>query len=475
MRVFVAAVLLAVAAAAAEPEAYVELVMVQRVPLAAAGSLGKRDVVEMTGCPSRVFTVPVTIGVGRARQTFDLRVDTGSSTLGVASDQCACEGVTPRFASAMHKAEGAVDSGQGVLAQYADGSGWQGTIWRDVVTVGSATLRSFRFAAISTAAGFFGASNCQERGPAANQGILGMAYDAIALRSAGAADATDSFADAWEQAALGTPAGRGSSRAGSLVFAMTLCTSAGVLMIGGYNASYAVSAPLYVPLVENTYYRVTLTGMSFTDASGADVRFTVVPAGAAGASVFGGAILDSGATNVVVPPEVLARMSTFLDSVASFVSVFGGGFLGGDYCRTSALSVEQMNRMWPWLRVDLSDGVAVVLPPVSSYVIREDRGPSGVFFCPGARAGAVTNLGYAFMNNFLTIFDRTDARFTKGAIGLASTAQCGTGALARVLYNDAVFGGNQSFPANSAPDTRRGTWPAVGLVTAAALALACGL
>jgi len=100
----------------------------------------------------------------------------------------------------------------------------------------------------------------------------------------------------------------------------------------------------------------------------------------------------------------------------------------------------------PWLRLDFTDGFAVVLPPVSSY-FQLTSIDGNDYICPGIGDGgsSTTILGIMFMTNFLTIFDRTNVHFSEGAIGLIPTTQCDTGFTSTLLLNGEVYSGGQVY------------------------------
>ncbi len=88
------------------------------------------SVVSLHGCPFSVFTMPITI----SGNTFQLWVDTGSSTMAVAGSACtACTGVSPLW---QNTSGVSVNQNYNVKGQYGDGSGWTGQVWSDVVSIG---------------------------------------------------------------------------------------------------------------------------------------------------------------------------------------------------------------------------------------------------------------------------------------------------------------------------------------------------
>jgi len=116
----------------------------------------------------------VTIGQGAAAQTFELVVDTGSSTLAVAGNTCTtgCTNVSPRYLQSTHQANGAVNTMGTISSTYYDGTSWNATIWEDTVTVGTASLPDMKIGIITSAGGYF-RTDCNGDQPPPNQGIMG--------------------------------------------------------------------------------------------------------------------------------------------------------------------------------------------------------------------------------------------------------------------------------------------------------------
>lgn len=124
----------------------------------------------LVGCSSVTFAVQVRLG----GQSVSLILDTGSTTLAVASDLCplapAPFGATgpcgrfPYYSPA--SSTSAIDQGTTASGLYGDGSGWDGNIYADTIQVGgSAPVSGFRFAAMTSASSsFFSSLNCYNNG-----------------------------------------------------------------------------------------------------------------------------------------------------------------------------------------------------------------------------------------------------------------------------------------------------------------------
>jgi len=126
------------------------------------------------GCEAVDFSAAVTIGQGTAAQTFELIIDTGSSTLAVAGSSCGsgCSGVTPQYQTSSHSSSGATNTDAVVSGMYGDGSGWSGTVWTDAMAMGGYSLPNMAIAVMTSASSFFN-SDCNGNSPGPNQGIMG--------------------------------------------------------------------------------------------------------------------------------------------------------------------------------------------------------------------------------------------------------------------------------------------------------------
>lgn len=165
-------------------------------------------------------------------------------------------------------------------------------------------------------------------------------------------------------------------------------------------------------------------------------------------------IVDSGTTMFSVPSSVFSDINSYLNTVSYMTDHFGSNFLKGSSCLSSSASIATINANLPWMRLNMDNGVALVLPAISSYMMQSVINGK-TYYCPGISSGTDTILGWAVMNNFVTIFDRTNNVFSKGAIGFAPTSSCNTGSTALVL--------NPS----GAPTSSPGTQPTVQTTTSA--------
>ncbi len=196
--------------------------------------------VPLEECTPLVYTAPVVIG----SQTFQLTVDTGSTTLGVASSKCTNCNVNPLYTPGAT----AVDQMQPASSQYGSGS-WTGEVYKDSVGFMSDPMIPLNFAAITTQTNFFGPVMCHSGG--SYQGILGLD------RASAELPGTNAFFDQYVAA-------KGIAN----VFATELCDTSGTLWFGGYDTSVATAAPQYTPVDDRPRLVVLLHGRSRDDRGG---------------------------------------------------------------------------------------------------------------------------------------------------------------------------------------------------------------
>ena len=135
----------------------------------------------LKGCSSQDYAATSNLGVGKGRQSLQLIVDSGSSTLAVASDKCRNCNVEPAYKLISGTTQNTL-----VDAQYGSGA-WRGVIVKDTVSLGFAPARPMNFGDILTQDSFFSDSNCTYgvRAPSINQGIVGMGPPDLLLPGTG--------------------------------------------------------------------------------------------------------------------------------------------------------------------------------------------------------------------------------------------------------------------------------------------------
>ena len=184
-------------------------------------------------CLGGVYTATTTIGT----QDFELNIDTGSTSLGVASTSCTTCGVSPEYTPGST----ATDEKQTTNAQYGSGS-WSGEVYQDDVAMAPATAFPLPFASITSQNSFFNQTLCNSKNQGM-QGILGMGPD-----------------QAVSPHTEGYFTGLVAAQKIPNIFSIELCDSGGTLWLGGVDNSVMTAPPQWVPMIGQFagYYAVDL-------------------------------------------------------------------------------------------------------------------------------------------------------------------------------------------------------------------------
>jgi hypothetical protein len=370
--------------------------------------------VALTACPEGDYAAPVTIG---GTQTFSLVVDTGSTTLGVASSQCTtCDGVTPVYTPGT----GATDEQMTAKSQYVTGY-WSGEIYQDsvaAVTAAPPVSTEVRLVSIDSQENFFQTIQC-------GQGVLGLA------RAKAAVAGTTGFFD--QLVATGAVAN---------VFGMELCPTGGTLWLGGYDPTATTGSPQYIPFAispyASYYYVVKLTSIT--------VLGDTVPVATA---QYSDAIVDTGTNAFVVPTAAYASITATIAASPAFAEIFGadaGGFFSlqatadagpidasgdidagvmvGQACATLTQTKAELDSALPALTLTFGSnpGVSVQATATESYLA-----PAGKnVWCsalaavdPSASFPFASIVGTPVLRSNVVIFDRAGDR-----LGFAPHAPC---------------------------------------------------
>lgn len=362
--------------------------------------------VPLAGCSTADYAGAVTIA---GDQTFQVIMDTGSSTLAVASRACNnCTGISPTYTPGAS----AVDQHHVSMSEYGGGNAWQGEVYTDTVTFGGdMNAVSMALVAIgqqSVDAGsersFFNPSECSGT-PVRNttQGIMGLG------RKADAAPFTDAFVD---QLFSQSPLPR--------VFAGQFCDVGGGFWFGGWDANHTSGPPVYVPMSATTtgWYEVGTLSLSLGEtALGA-------------ASDFGATVVDTGTSVLLVTQGVFDTMTAALADNSVFAANFTTEMFAGKVCEMPRqASRADLDAGLPPLVVVLDSGTAtpqtLTMKATDSYLMALDGGAGRVLYCFAIYAGAgqkgVPNLlmGNNLMHAYVTIFDVDGHR-----LGFAPQAGC---------------------------------------------------
>jgi len=257
------------------------------------------------------------IGVGTPAQEFQVIFDTGSSNLWIPSSSCKDCGSHVKYdsgASSTYAANGTafnIEYGSGPVA---------GFLSQDNVTVGSVTVQGQMFAEITDVSGLGLAY-----GMGKFDGILGLAFPSIAVDGL-----TPVFNNIFEQGLVEDD-----------VFSFKLGTAdgeAGELMFGGIDSSKYTGDLVYVPLSNETYWALTLDGLSVNGESMTTAKRVIIDSGT---SLLAGPVDDVkalaakvGAKKSWINPQEYTVPCSSVDSLPEITITMGGNnftLAGKDY------------------------------------------------------------------------------------------------------------------------------------------------
>jgi hypothetical protein len=349
--------------------------------------------IPLTGC-SPFYTASVTIG---GTQTFQLAVDSASTTLavaGAACADCADAGIAPRYAPG----SAATDTKVSASSTYNVGDiGWSGEVYADGVSVGGVAAKT-KLAMMQSANGLFTTGWPCPMG----EGILGLGT--VAVERPG----TNGYFD--EAVAAGTPN----------VFAIELCKSHGNLWLGGWDPSFALAPPKFTPIIPNDFYSVHLADVK---VSGASVSV------AASAYGNGTVMLDTGGPMFDLTTPVFDAVTAALAADPTFAKLIGDAswFTTATTCLSLPQTRAELDAMLPKLSLVLgtTDQIEMQATATTSYLIGYDSGGKTVW-CPGISPlppslgwDVVGDMGGAILQSNIIVFDRANQR-----LGFAPHAQC---------------------------------------------------
>ena len=389
--------------------------------------------VTLSGCSNVDFSASVYI---EGQGPYNLIVDTGSTTMAVISDICACNGVTPIFDR--NGLPTTIDEGK-VGVHYADGSSWTGAGYTGVVSVGDPAKGgsvgvSMVFASIDTQSSFVNYTACGV-GQAKrdwHQGIMGFAYPSIA----------SSGTDEWFAkyvAATGI----------ANEFTLQLCVtpsgqSSGNLWLGAMDLAFVGGQFTYVSIVKQQHYNVYLNRITVNSQATSTSKALPYDSSTLGpcnddTGSTDCAIIDSGTTFLSLPTVALEALIAALQADSAYQQYVASrnDILGSGTCYPVASFSQNkstLNALLPTLSFtfgDTSTGVnpsTVTLSAIEGYLVTSYDGstPPNAYYCSGLGSTGGANaaiLGYSFMSQFTVRHDIANSR-----IGFAPTAQCGEAA-----------------------------------------------
>jgi len=338
------------------------------------------------------YTVAATIG----SQQFQLTVDTGSATLGVASSTCTTCDVKPGYTPGAT----AVDQNKTADSEYETGS-WTGEIYKDNVSLPPGATTPLDFAAIDTQSMFFEPIQCDSKAGDI-QGIVGFAPPAALLPGTqGLVDqlvATQKIPD---------------------IFATKLCDTGGSLWLGGYDPAATTAAPQYTPFVAEFfslgYYGVNLVSI--------EVNGTTVPVATA---QYADALVDTGTSIFALGTTAYNALVAAIGSDAAFTKEFGGAsFFGGQTpCASSTATKATLDSTMPSLTLTFGSNPAITVQATAteSYLFEaEGEGWCSAIqgFDQSAEAPVSGIMGAPVLRSNVLVFDRAQKR-----LGFAPHTAC---------------------------------------------------
>lgn len=353
-----------------------------------------------TGCATTDYIARFRVG----GQSLGLIIDSGSSTLAVASSSC-----TDCAPATSYSSTTGTKIGKTVQSVYGQGE-WQGTTYRDTVTVGDATPSksvSLQFVAITDQNSFFSQESCDGITPLAFDGIAGMGPDALLVTG------TTSLLTVLQNA----------NGMAHNAFAIHSCGSGGNFYLGGYPAAAADRQPAFFPLLQSgataSYYSIQATGVGIgnTNVSTGAIQM----------------IVDNGTSGLYLPDAIYQRVMAQIASDANFRANFNASLLDGSgslQVSAQGLSREQLDAALPRLRFVLPQAggglVTLSLPATDAYLFplqyRGQVAYTAALASGETLFGAQSNValfGNIAMHKHLVIFDRAGGR-----IGFAEHDGC---------------------------------------------------
>jgi hypothetical protein len=330
---------------------------------------------------------------------FMLDIDTGSTTTGLAGMSCTtCTGMSPLYAPGAN----ATSTGKTDMAQYADGSGWSGSVYTDIVGLGHGSPDvTLGIVSITTQSMFFAGNEYQ--------GILGLGPAALLDPN------TDTTAYPDVLVAKGV----------TDAMAFELCPTDGTMWLGGYDATHTTGAMQYAPLlasgVNADFYSVNMTAMAI---GGSDLGVT--------AATFDNPIVDTGTSLFYIPTRAETALLRKINADANYKALFPNQTLAdtGTGCVTAkaGTTAAMVDAMLPKLSMtfDKVGGgtMTLAVAPLASYLIDSGGGQFCLGVMGGGDSGEAT-MGDTFMRAFVTVIDIANKQ-----VGFAPTAHCAAPAVA---------------------------------------------
>ena len=415
------------------------------------------------GCPSVVYSIDVTIG----NVQYKLNIDTGSTTLGVAADDCKLQdgvtscGIYPTYSPNQSNTSQYYGYASRVHALYGDMNGWYGQIYSDSVAVGNTSaVGNMKFAVIEQQIGtFFQFLDCNTATYNAsidnNQGIIGFALADQSLSSTATDTSSGIQTDSWFH--LYYQQQNQIDSTFQNMFVLQMCQKTGNLWLGGLPPTLYQQGTLtssdYVGYDASTgFYTINMFDLSAITPDGTLTTYSGLhsiccPSRTKTCSGCTG-IVDSGSTSFNIPLTPYNTLTKYLLTAmnntgafnlvhangvtyeqSSFSTFFAAGSTTCIVTQNSTYDTAWLNQHLPSLKLTLA-GVNLSMLPVSSYlqewdIIDELTGNQQIYYCNGLSttgndiSSGGMKLGWAVINQFTVIFDKQNKQ-----IGFVPTDNC---------------------------------------------------
>lgn len=355
----------------------------------------------LTGCPSADYWAKMTLG---GSQTFDLIVDSGSSTLALAGSTCSncdyesCGSSETSQAVSPEYTPGSTSTSTNTTAsgKYGDNSGWNADVYSDIIHGGTSSDPTsvevtMKIASMTSNSDFFGSTNCLLGSNSCSgiyQGILGLGQDGLAAKN------TNAFIPRL-----------GENPNSANAFATQLCNNGGRIWFGGYDPNYISSNPNFIPLQASYYYAVTVQDLK---VSGNSLNLDM--------SKLNPLIVDTGTSDFLLVQSLFNTIVNKINSDPNYAKYFDPNLLkNAGYCYQPAIAATsaQLDAVLPTFSLSFTTTTGSTYelhkPATQSYLVPIVADDGDIYYCPGiASIGSSSNLsilGGAFMRGEVVIFD----------------------------------------------------------------------
>jgi len=346
------------------------------------------ELIPLKGCAAIDFIARIEID----GTLYPVIVDTGSSTLIIASSYCtgcsvqACSECSSSPVSPLLPINVTPGTQPTLSGTYGSGASYEAYLVTANVTLGNLTTE-MSLAALSQVSGsLFGSyldCSCSfvpsATTVAANVGIMGMAYAGLGE------DGTNSFAD----------------NAGISMFSVLYCsTTSAQLYINELPLSTNPAALVYADVQLNNgqldYYQVELNSIEVTGVASWQLNQQ-------------NALVDTGTTNLVLPNPWFQDVVDALVGTTEWQTLLPGVtasfFTNNQEC--ICRNVSDWNNLLPSIRLSLPNQVTLTMQPISGYLRTVTESGLNYCFVPGLQSGDLIVLGHSLLNQYLTVFDRS--------------------------------------------------------------------